>query len=65
MIADFPAPGEQAVRGLEVAVQRLVRKRVERDVDVVIVRPDSARLREETTELEGRRRESACRHLPT
>jgi glycosyltransferase involved in cell wall biosynthesis len=53
MIADFPGPGTAAVGGPEVAVQRLVRKLVERDVEVIIVRPDSTRLREGANELEG------------
>jgi glycosyltransferase involved in cell wall biosynthesis len=53
MLADFPAPGENAAGGPQVAVERLVRELLKRDVEVVIVAPDPLRTGRGVVELDG------------
>jgi glycosyltransferase involved in cell wall biosynthesis len=51
MIAEFPAPGTEPLGGPQVAVGRLVRKLVERGLDLVVVAPDAFGSGETTTRL--------------
>jgi glycosyltransferase involved in cell wall biosynthesis len=52
MIAEFPVGGGEPVGGPQVAVGRLVRKLVERGLDLVIVAPDASGSGETVTRLE-------------
>jgi glycosyltransferase involved in cell wall biosynthesis len=52
MISEFPAPGTEPVGGPQVAVGRLVRKLVERGLDLVIVAPDPFGSVETVTQLD-------------
>jgi glycosyltransferase involved in cell wall biosynthesis len=53
MLADFPVPGENPVRGPQVAVGRLVQELLQRDVEVVVVAPDPLRAGRGTVDLDG------------
>jgi glycosyltransferase involved in cell wall biosynthesis len=53
MLADFPVPGENPVRGPQVAVGRLVQELLKREIEVVIVAPDPLRVGRRIMELDG------------